>query len=200
MKQKLSITVTDGPYRVEGASSIEYGGASLDASQAVFLCRCGESKNPPFCDGAHRSIGFYGTSSAGAARPLKVWEGKDIKTVFNPNACMQVFLCQPLAELRARQEQGDIEAAQEIIRVVRSCPSGALNYEITGEVPEPPKEAGQPDLSIQLGGEIRVQTEFSLNQPLLEGQSSDRATLCRCGQSKNNPSCDGRHKNKEGFR
>ena len=25
---------------------------------AVALCRCGESKNRPFCDGAHKACGF----------------------------------------------------------------------------------------------------------------------------------------------
>ncbi len=30
--------------------------------EMVALCRCGASKNKPFCDGAHKSCGFLGTN------------------------------------------------------------------------------------------------------------------------------------------
>jgi len=49
----------DGPYAVSGSvklSKIEQG---EDASEEHYtLCRCGGSKNKPFCDGTHWHIGF----------------------------------------------------------------------------------------------------------------------------------------------
>ena len=55
------ITVTkDGPYAVVG--SIPLTGQStggIAASERYALCRCGGSKNKPFCDGTHWSIGFH---------------------------------------------------------------------------------------------------------------------------------------------
>ena len=54
------ITVTkDGPYAVSGG--VELTGVSFGdgASQEHYtLCRCGASKNKPFCDGSHWDAGF----------------------------------------------------------------------------------------------------------------------------------------------
>jgi CDGSH-type Zn-finger protein len=30
----------------------------LDRLQETWLCRCGESKNKPYCDGTHKKKGF----------------------------------------------------------------------------------------------------------------------------------------------
>jgi CDGSH-type Zn-finger protein len=30
----------------------------------IALCRCGQSKNRPFCDGTHRTCGFQGAETA----------------------------------------------------------------------------------------------------------------------------------------
>jgi CDGSH-type Zn-finger protein len=54
------VTVTrDGPYAVSGG--VELAGVSFGdgASQEHYtLCRCGASKNKPFCDGSHWDAGF----------------------------------------------------------------------------------------------------------------------------------------------
>ena len=58
----LSIkAVTDGPLMIKGNVAIfsSSGRESWRGSQ-VALCRCGASKNKPFCDGSHQSIGFKG--------------------------------------------------------------------------------------------------------------------------------------------
>jgi CDGSH-type Zn-finger protein len=55
-----SITVTkDGPYAVMGgAQLLEQAWAQGASTEHYTLCRCGGSKNKPFCDGTHWSIGF----------------------------------------------------------------------------------------------------------------------------------------------
>lgn len=35
--------------------------------RAVALCRCGQTKNRPFCDGSHRDCGFSAADMAGPA-------------------------------------------------------------------------------------------------------------------------------------
>ncbi len=55
-----SITVTkDGPYAIVGdVRLLEQSMAQGASKEHYTLCRCGGSKNRPFCDGTHWSIGF----------------------------------------------------------------------------------------------------------------------------------------------
>ncbi len=61
----------NGPFIVEGTFELSDSQGNpypLDPSKpAVALCRCGHSKNRPFCDGSHRDCGFVSDESAGDA-------------------------------------------------------------------------------------------------------------------------------------
>ena len=49
----------DGPYYVTGEVMLETGdGRAPPSPDRYALCRCGASKNKPFCDGTHWAIGF----------------------------------------------------------------------------------------------------------------------------------------------
>lgn len=49
----------DGPYRVTGGCALDGADWAEGALRTRFtLCRCGASKNKPFCDGSHRDAGF----------------------------------------------------------------------------------------------------------------------------------------------
>jgi CDGSH-type Zn-finger protein len=54
------IVVKDGPYYLEGWVEVE--GTEPRAEEVSIehcaVCRCGSSKNKPFCDGTHKDIGF----------------------------------------------------------------------------------------------------------------------------------------------
>ena len=56
------VTVTprsNGPLRVSGPLEIVSGtGRTISRTTETFLCRCGQSKNKPFCDGSHKAGGF----------------------------------------------------------------------------------------------------------------------------------------------
>ena len=197
----VSITVIpDGPMKVSGARSLAYAGELLPTPEGdVYLCRCGESKNAPFCDGSHKTTGFVGSSEPRTARPVAVWGGRTIRTRFNPNTCMHAYYCKPLNALREADLAGDDSAAAEIARVVGTCPSGALSYEAISPLSVVDPEAG-PQIDIQAGGEVRVQCAFVINAERPEAQADDRATLCRCGLSKSKPWCDGRHSKRDAFR
>ena len=49
----------DGPIEARGPLEITSGtGHRLHRGTRAFLCRCGHSKNKPFCDGSHKTAGF----------------------------------------------------------------------------------------------------------------------------------------------
>lgn len=125
----LSVTY-NGPYFVRGALAID--GAPADMPGVRFraaLCRCGQSKNKPFCDGSHEPAGF-----------------KDYGAVGESGAGVQ---------------QGGGTLAIKALR------DGPLHV--------------KGNLTILAGS----------------GRERWRGTetwLCRCGQSKNKPFCDGSHR------
>ncbi len=53
------VVARDGPYHVTGEVAIKGPSIHLDDKPRRYaLCRCGGSKNKPFCDGTHWHIGF----------------------------------------------------------------------------------------------------------------------------------------------
>lgn len=50
----------NGPYLIRGEFTIlDQDGREVEvARRTVALCRCGASRNKPFCDGTHKAIGF----------------------------------------------------------------------------------------------------------------------------------------------
>jgi len=63
MSEPVKITVRpNGSLRVEGPivlCDVEGNAWDLTGKTTVGLCRCGASENRPFCDGAHKRIGFH---------------------------------------------------------------------------------------------------------------------------------------------
>jgi CDGSH-type Zn-finger protein/uncharacterized Fe-S cluster protein YjdI len=62
----LKITpYANGPLGISGNFEILSGtGRTIDRAQATALCRCGASKNKPYCDGTHKAIGFVAPAMA----------------------------------------------------------------------------------------------------------------------------------------
>ena len=65
--EEVRITVRiNGPYRVRGPITLEdaEGNKFELPGEVIALCRCGGSKNKPFCDGSHREINFQAETRA----------------------------------------------------------------------------------------------------------------------------------------
>jgi len=57
----------NGPYEVTGGITVTDQKRTAYQSQGdpVYLCRCGQSSNKPFCDGTHSKCGFKAEEIAG---------------------------------------------------------------------------------------------------------------------------------------
>lgn len=113
------------------------------------------------------------------------WCSDALLAVFNPEQ-------RPWIQL----DEGELD---DIIAVVEACPSGALAYRRLDDGPQ--EEPAIPATIIPWpNGPYFVRGSFQLKdrhgKPFEVGP---RATLCRCGQSKNHPYCDLSHR-EAGFR
>jgi CDGSH-type Zn-finger protein len=89
-----------------------------------------------------------------------------------------------------------------VIAMIERCPSGSYVYALD--------EGGadvEPDLPAQIAVTVEITSDGPIEGPLwvsggipierADGQpleTRNRVTLCRCGQSKNKPLCDGTHR------
>lgn len=197
------IIVTDhGPYRVVGDVEIrDAQGNQLRRTGSWCLCRCGGSRNKPFCDATHGLKGFDGSESAdhGPISERRASYAADGVTVYDDRSrCAHFGQCTRglPGVFRADAEPFvDPHGAPpaDIIPVVAGCPSGALAYAV-GEVPEPVEEGAAPSITPIADGHYRVRGAIEvLGADGRPYERRERQTLCRCGQSANKPFCDGSH-------
>ena len=54
--------IKNGPLEVVGPVELmdSAGAKRPSADDPMYLCRCGQSANKPFCDGSHKRVGFQG--------------------------------------------------------------------------------------------------------------------------------------------
>jgi CDGSH-type Zn-finger protein len=51
----------NGPMHLSGKFKfIDSDGKEIITDKDLYLCRCGGSKNKPYCDGSHKTVGFIG--------------------------------------------------------------------------------------------------------------------------------------------
>ena len=189
----------DGPYLVKDLESLQDSkGEQLETQETIALCRCGGSKTKPFCDGTHAKIGFSDKKANGRTEDRREeYTGKTMTVHDNRGICAHAGLCSDglPAVFRLEQEpwiNPDAAGTEEIIAIVKSCPSGALSYSTDGtEQPDPVRE---PAVIVSRNGPYLVTGGPELaNANWGEGASPEHFTLCRCGASKNKPFCDGTH-------
>jgi CDGSH-type Zn-finger protein/truncated hemoglobin YjbI len=191
-----------GPYRVTGDVVIfDAEGNLLRQGGTWCLCRCGGSRNKPFCDITHGLKGFDGSESAdhGAIADRRDSYRAGGVTVYDDRTvCAHFGQCTARLPAVFRAEAEPFVDPSEartstITEVVTGCPSGALAYAV-GADPQPVEQSEPPSITPIVDGPYRVRGAIEVVGA--DGRAYERRarqTLCRCGQSGNKPFCDGSH-------
>ena len=203
----------NGPYLVSGGPQLTTRTAILDeqgdavawsegavrkTGATYVLCRCGQSRNKPFCDGSHQKVGFDGTCTAdrapGATR-RKVFAGVGIVMTDDESLCAGYAFCDPHGSVwREIADTADPAVRKRVERQIADCPSGRLQYAPSAnglpvEIPYPPTVATIPNGALWVLGGVPVETADGFTYEV-----RNRQLLCRCGASQNKPFCDGSHR------
>jgi CDGSH-type Zn-finger protein len=174
----------------EGYCSTWHEVETYPLQEQYALCRCGQSKNKPFCDGTHTKIHFDGTETADDVPYLNHAETIDGPTLSLTDAdgmCVHARFCMRAGGIwNLTRHSGNPEARDIAIQEAGNCPSGRLVVwdKKTGTALEPAFEK-----SI-------VVIEYGIPVESSDGhvyEIRNRVTLCRCGKSYNKPFCDGSH-------
>jgi len=209
--------VKNGPYMVSGRVPLsvesivsDAGGESeswrvestLPDRDRCGLCRCGQSDNKPLCDGSHVDAAFDGTETASIDFPLRRAEvllGPRVDVADRKELCADARFCHRDGAVWHRVGEDSEEAAEVVMRESGLCPSGRYTAldKATGAQLEPglsPSIAFVQDPQEKVSGPIWVRGGIPVESADgREYQVRNRVTLCRCGQSKNKPFCDGTH-------
>jgi len=118
--------------------------------------------------------------------------GKSATIEFNGELCIHARRCvlsQPTvfkANVEGPWIDPDAASAEALMYVALNCPSGAIRVSRGGAKETNPRVN---TISVRENGPLAINAEIMLaGAPI-----GTRATLCRCGESKNKPYCDGSH-------
>ncbi len=208
----------DGPYTVSGnlplireeivyirsGEPLKWRTTKKYPDQEVYtLCRCGKSRNKPFCDGTHARKHFDGTETA-TRKPFfeeaEIEEGQGIKLADVESLCSASRFCNRAGGIyNLLEKTDDPEIRQIVTEEACNCASGrlvALDMK-RGRPIEPSLEKAVSlveDPHEGISGPIRLKGGIPLESTDSKRyEIRNRATICRCGHSKNKPFCDTTH-------
>jgi CDGSH-type Zn-finger protein/uncharacterized Fe-S cluster protein YjdI len=121
-------------------------------------------------------------------------EGRDLTLLFDSKKCIHSRFCVTwapnvfLANVQGPWIHPDAMNVERLAEIAHVCPSGAIRYR---------RKDGKPDEAAPLVNLVAIRENgpyaVRADMELAGERGVFRATLCRCGASKNKPFCDGSH-------
>ncbi|HXW73182.1 MAG TPA: ferritin-like domain-containing protein [Steroidobacteraceae bacterium] len=133
-------------------------------------------------------------AAAASADTVETARGGKVEIDFEARRCIHSRFCVTwapqvfLANVKGPWIHPDALDVERLVEVAHACPSGAIRYR---RLDGGPQETAPP---VNLAS-VRESGPYALRGQLqIDGAAAGfRATLCRCGASKNKPYCDGSH-------
>jgi CDGSH-type Zn-finger protein/uncharacterized Fe-S cluster protein YjdI len=129
-----------------------------------------------------------------ASDPVEIARGQDLEIRFHGKRCIHHRHCvlgAPetfLANTPGEWIFPDRTPTERLVAIAQACPSGAIRYaRLDGGAEESPPPVNA--IRLRENGPLAVMADLRLG----DAEPQVRATLCRCGASKNKPFCDGSH-------
>jgi CDGSH-type Zn-finger protein len=175
----------------------------MQTTETYALCRCGQSKNKPFCDGNHVKANFDGTEVSDNEpfeKMAKEIDGPTLKLKDAEILCASARFCHRGGDIWKVITQSDEQwAKKNAIENASDCPSGRLVIEDkeNGKTIEQTLEKSIgfiDDAGTGVDGPLWIRGGIPVYSA--EGKPYEvrnRVTLCRCGKSTNKPFCDSSH-------
>lgn len=186
----------------KGSKYIYKDGRELPQAEQYALCRCGCSKNHPYCDGTHTKVNFEGEETASREKYVdraRTFIGQGID-LLDDYRCAFARFC--------HRDDGNAwelvknsyspEIIREAIQAASDCPAGRLvamdkdgnmiepEYSPSIDVLQDPEKGVSGPLFVK--GNIPIESADGTTYEI-----RNRLTLCRCGHSSNMPFCDASH-------
>ncbi len=200
-------TEAGGPYLVTNPERLRsWLGVDMPTMPQMALCRCGQSRSKPLCDGTHAEIGFTdGKDPDRVPDRLDTYVGLQVTVQDNRGTCAHSGFCTNRLPTVFQREADAFVAPSggrmdEIVRAVKACPSGALGLaveerEARGHIDEEREQT----IEVSKDGPYRITGGIPLlnadRNPVARnaGASLEHYSLCRCGHAQNKPFCSGMH-------
>lgn len=131
--------------------------------------------------------------------PIETAKGTHATILFEAQKCVHsrgCVLSHPdvfVPNVKGEWLHPDAQPVEELMHVAKGCPSGAIRVIRHAEGEGIPNSDSAPLVNtarIRESGPLAIEAELQIRG---ETQACPRATLCRCGQSKNKPYCDSSH-------